>query len=397
MLRTWAADQGKTKMLGGPRHVVAQSLLNSIPYDQHGVPCGWKVDKYDYWAQWWMTNTNPDLPRPNRATTCMQYEIEPVLAQSDGIYLDSVTSWLGNYLDFRPEHLTAARLPPVFDPQSGRSAVFGAFTTAEFIEWLAKQLHGRGKLIHMNVFPNAYRFCAAWGDVLGSEVGFSGRRRALADVESDANSLLRRMYAYQKPTSNLLQEGSYVRPTPELSQAEVEQYLQHQLFYGFWPGIATIGGEERAGYAGWKRYFGTPTQYERDRPLFRRYLPVLRRLCAAGWEPVTGARTSSDAVLIERFGYWERGNLHFTLRNVGTQAAQFTVSLDAADLGATAADLQRAAYRQLLDPQPVTPRGTGDGKQVQVQLSLGAKQTAVLSVAAAKAGPKPTKFGPISP
>jgi len=397
ILRAWAEGEGNIKMLGGPRREVARALLNSIPYDRQGVPCGWKVDKYEHWAQWWMTNTNPDLPRPNRATTCMQYEIEPVLAQSDGIYLDSVTSWLGNYLDFRAEHVAAARIPPVFDPQSGRPAVFGAFTTAEFIDWLAGQLHARGKLIHMNVFPEAYRFCAAWGDVLGSEVGWSGRRRPLADAETDACSLLRRTYAYQKPTANLLQEGDYRQPTPELSQADVEQYIQHQLFYGFYPGIATIGGEERPGYAGWKRYFGTPAQYERDRPLFRRYLPILRRLCAAGWEPVTGARTSSDTVLIERFGYWDRGNLHFTLRNVGNQPAQFTVTLDPSDLGATASALQQATYRELLAARAVPAQRDGAGQTVTLRLALGAKQTGVVCVTAAGGGPKPTNSGPISP
>jgi hypothetical protein len=211
--------------------------------------------------------------------------------------------------------------------------------------------------------------------VLGSEVSsaWGGKKRDLSDVESDETSLLRRMLAYHKPTSNLLQEGNYHKPAPERSQADIEQYIKHQMFYGFFPGIATIGGEEKAGYKGWKRYFGTPAQYERDRPLFKKYIPIIRELCAAGWEPVTGARTSEADVLIERFGSWEENNLHFSLRNAGEKAASFSVLVEAPPG-------TEAAARELVSGAEIAGKANEKTGALEYIMTLPPKETAVLRI-----------------
>jgi len=87
---------------------IVQAILNSLPHDADGAPCGWRIDLYSHWSQWWMTNANPRLPEPNRALTCKRYEIDPVLHQTDGLYLDSVSLHVGSYLNFRREHMAAA-------------------------------------------------------------------------------------------------------------------------------------------------------------------------------------------------------------------------------------------------------------------------------------------------
>ena len=330
-----------------------------------------------------MTNTNPFLPAPNRGATCWQYEIAPVLDKADGIYLDSVSLWLASFLNYRPEHFASAQVPPAFDALTGRPVLLGMTSHYEFMKWLADKLHGQDKLVHMNIFADSYRFCGHLADVLGSEVGFSGfarRKRTLADVESDEDSLMRRMLAYQKPTSNLLQEGNFTTPVPELSQIEVEQYIKHQTFYGIFPGIATIGGEEKPGYSGWKRYFGTPAQYERDRPIFKKYIPIIKEICAAGWEPVTFATTSTDAVLIERYGYWEKRNLHFTLRNTGDKEQAFSVTIHAARLGAEAKDLATIKVRELLSGAAIASKAGEPPTTLQLSMSLPPKDTAVLKI-----------------
>lgn len=363
-LKKWAEDRDSPdKLLRGPRWEIAQAILNSLPYDKYGR-APFSVDKYGAWAHWWRTMTNPHLPKPNRGETCWRYEIEPVLPSSDGIYLDSVTLWLANFLNFREEHYPSAETPLLFDPLSGRPAMLGMASHYEFMKWLADKLHAQGKLVHMNIFAETYRFCAHLADVLGSEVGSSGRKRNLADVESDECSLLRRMLAYQKPTSNLLQEGNYTTPVPELSQAEVEQYIKHQMFYGFYPGIATIGGEDKPGYIGWKRYFGMPAQYERDRALFKKYIPLIKQLCAAGWEPVTLAKTSNEYVFIERYGSLEKNNLHFTLRNIGEKAEHFSITLQLPDA-------DKLIVRDLL---------TGAVLSANVEMTLPPKESSVIRV-----------------
>ena len=50
------------------------------------------------------------------------------------------------------------------------------------------------------------------------------------------------------------------------------------------------------------RYWETPVLYERDRPLFKRYIPLIRRLNTAGWQPITYATSSDASVYVERYG-----------------------------------------------------------------------------------------------
>ena len=56
---------------------------------------------------------------------------------------------------------------------------------------------------------------------------------------------------------------------------------------------------------------------------------MLRRLNAAGWEPVTHARAEPDSVLVERFGERPDRGLFLTIRNPGaaSQRARLTVQL----------------------------------------------------------------------
>ena len=103
-------------------------------------------------------------------------------------------------------------------------------------------------------------------------------------------------------------------------------------------------------------------RYERDRPIFRHYVPLLRELNAVGWQPLraaalrtetrtdtdtdtdtrtrTGTGTGTDistrtegsdgsAVFVERFGSVAQGRLFWTLRNDGTQPQHaLTLELD---------------------------------------------------------------------
>jgi len=94
----------------------------------------------------------------------------------------------------------------------------------------------------------------------------------------------------------LLQEGDYRKPKPPITHEQVLEYVKHQTFYGFYPAISTGGGEKAPGYRGWKRYFRSPEFYERDLCIYQKYLPVIRRINRAAWEPITHA-TASDAAL----------------------------------------------------------------------------------------------------
>ena len=50
-------------------------------------------------------------------------------------------------------------------------------------------------------------------------------------------------------------------------------------------------------------YFSFPKYYNRDRDLFKKYVPLTCELAAAGWKPVTTLASSSDPdILVEQFG-----------------------------------------------------------------------------------------------
>jgi hypothetical protein len=49
-------------------------------------------------------------------------------------------------------------------------------------------------------------------------------------------------------------------------------------------------------------YFTRPELYNRDRPLFKKYVPLCKLVAEAGWEPITLARSSDERVYVERFG-----------------------------------------------------------------------------------------------
>ena len=70
-------------------------------------------------------------------------------------------------------------------------------------------------------------------------------------------------------------------------------------------------------------YFTRPELYNRDRPLFKKYVPLCKLVAEAGWEPVTLARSSDEKVHVERFG-----NRYLTVFNDSEETRSVTIKLD---------------------------------------------------------------------
>ena len=90
-----------------------------------------------------------------------------------------------------------------------------------------------------------------------------------------------------------------------------------------------------------KWYWNNPLRVARDRPTYRRYLPLLREIAQAGWRPLTLARSNRQDRWVERFGEGE--TVYLTLLNAGDQRRLATIALDPR-LGLTS----RARARELL-------------------------------------------------
>jgi hypothetical protein len=84
-------------------------------------------------------------------------------------------------------------------------------------------------------------------------------------------------------------------------------------------------------------YWKNPAWYNRDRPLFKRYIPVIREVAEAGWRPVPHATCDNPAILLERFGGGSGSPVHFTLFNDDqeTQTGILRVDAEALELAGT--------------------------------------------------------------
>ena len=105
-------------------------------------------------------------------------------------------------------------------------------------------------------------------------------------------------------------------------------------------------------------------------PLYERYVPVLRRLAGAGWEPLTYATAADPDILVERFGSWKSANLCFTLTNQSQSEKQVAVRLDLQALGIAARELAGKAVRDLLDKNQA-PAAISEGGLFNIRIAPG--------------------------
>jgi len=238
-------------------------------------------------------NADPDLRSPHAPI--------PGLPLA-GFFLDATASaWSGWDLDnYRRDHFAAADFPLTFSVTTRRPVQLATLAQAEFVRALAADLHGRGQLLMANAPPGyALTVIAPWLDVIG---GSEGR----GDLPEPDFALLRAT-AFQRPVA-VLDVGLMDPKRPLL---EKQALFERCLLWGVFPGPPVWAD---------RRQFGPL------RPLFQHYLPLLRELATAGWEPVTQAESSDATIRVERFG---RGRqTHFVLYNPGLQERTTRLSIN---------------------------------------------------------------------
>ncbi len=313
-------------------------------------------------------NPDPDIEDPDYPLNKGQfewsdrdreaYETYPGL---DGEYIDSY-SGQGFTLDYRASHFAATDEPLVYSEAEPRHVgIPEVFATTEFARWLTDDVHDDlGKL----TMANGMLSDMPWGIDLFE---FTGRETNwLRDTgytpDSDARLSYQRTLSFQKPYG-LLMNTWFESFGYEL----VERYFQTALFYGVYPSMFSHNASE-------DRYWDDPALYERDRPLFKRYIPLIRTINTVGWRPLTYARTTDERVYVERFGAWPE--LYFTVRNTSEdEVIQLELVLDSERLGLPHAAL--TAHALLADTEPAVQQGTGGS--LNVALEMPAQTTEVLA------------------
>jgi hypothetical protein len=272
----------------------------------------------------------------------------------DGVYLDSLEMAAGE-LNYRRDHFRTASVPLVFD-REGRPCQLMIFNTWTFERDIAAQMHARGKLLFANAVLLQFSFPAPQLDVLGTEVNWL--QRGAYQPDSDAIMNFRRALCRQKPYC-LLMNTDFARFTPEL----VERYFQRCLFYGVWPGFFDEEAASKDPY-----WASAKKWYERDRSLFRQYIPLLRRVTMAGWQPLTYASCDNPKIVVERFGPEVDDTVFLTLLNDTADTQSGTVMADVKALGLK----QPASARELVSGNAATSSSAG------WRITLGPQQAEVL-------------------
>ncbi len=206
----------------------------------------------------------------------------------DGEYVDSSEGYVTDQLDFRRDHFAAAATPLTFSLDTHRPAIFRGLVAFEYVRTIASDVHSMGKLMMANGTPGRLPWLTPMLDVCGTETDWDpgGTWRPM----SDAELLYRRSLCRGKPFCFLM-NTDFGRLSPE----RVEDYMRRCLAYGMFPGFFSHNASQGA-------YFTRPELYNRDRPLFLKYVPLCKRVAEAGWEPITNATSSDPRVYVERFG-----------------------------------------------------------------------------------------------
>jgi hypothetical protein len=263
-----------------------------------------------------------------------------------GLYIDSLHSywhWPG-FENYRRAHWRYTDYPLVFSYYTKQPVLLGTLSQYDYLAPVHKNMTDADKYICANIFPNAYAFYGHLVDGLGSEVW--------GVQMSDSDASLRRTMSYQKTNSNLMiwtQHGNDL-----ITNGEMENYMNDQMFYGMFPSIeyANNGGT----YADNEGYWWNATLYERDRDMFKKYIPVIKEISAAGWEPIPYATCDNSNMKFERYGNISEG-LYYTVATCNSTTGSGVLTVDLSKLGFDGITVE---VNELVTNTTSTPK-VGDG------------------------------------
>ena len=342
---------------GTPTAAMAAAVIASSPYDQNGLyqlsynPYFWYSNKLQmYPAMPYSTMANGTYPLR------LQYSVDNQVAIAEdegntlgGVFLDNTTTVFGNIENYRKSLWAFHNGPLSFSYRTGETVQYFGDSMDDFTGALRSYLNDQGMVLMASLTPGSYVWFSPTIDVVGGETG---------GAETLDRAYGRRTLGYGKIWTNLYVPGS-ITPT----QDKVLAYLRQALLLGFFPGFN--GG-----------YWDHSSYYERDRGLFKLYVPLIKTIAQAGWKPVHYATSSNAATLLERFGDPSDGSFYITAQNSGTSTTTVTITLDGAGLGIAAST--PVAVKELLSN---TARSvTRSGTNIIFSETLDAGETTVYAV-----------------
>ncbi len=355
--RTMEAALAEAQRLAAKNVAHARALFTSGYHDEHGqIPARLLDTPWCNGAVWSMNS----MPGVRGEVTDFNIKWSPKIrerlygpkrkADLDGEYIDSSEGYVTDVLDFRRDHFAVADTPLCFAQDSRRPAIFRGLVAFEYARGLANDVHTLGKLMMANSTPIRLCWLAPLLEVMGTETDWHRQGRWMP--MSDTDLLYRRTMCKGKPYCFLMNTHF-----EEFSSELVEKYMKRSLAYGMFPGFFSHNASQG-------QYFTRPELYDRDRPLFKKYVPLCKLVAEAGWEPIPEARSDKKEVYVERFGGGP-GVQYLTVFNDSQQRQTVTIRLERKS---------PTSSRELVRGGNVT------WQDQQTTLALGAEDVAVIEI-----------------
>jgi hypothetical protein len=273
------------------------------------------------WAVSITTNCDPDLPCSSRYEYILQHEISPARKMNvDGIYFDSMEWNWHHDLNYRQDHFKYTDYPLTFSKDVAKPAIWNFASEFKFMKKIADEMHSQGKLA-MGNGHGWNPFAAANLDLFGAELNWYSSE----DHNTEALDF-KRAISFQKSIVFLLNEGMNDKAFTTPPYTGYEIYFEKLMAYGFFPSFFSVDASSDP-------YWQDHDKVNTGRPFFKKYIPIIKQIAAAGWQPVTGATSNPGSIRTERFG--QGNDLYFTLRNSGNQDLPCTLTLEMPELRIT--------------------------------------------------------------
>jgi hypothetical protein len=231
-------------------------------------------------------NVDPDVPdsEEHPAVAARQFRYYDDVFESnpgvDGCYIDSVSAWCSRVLNCRREHWPYNDAPFTYDPTTFQVAAHGRFAMQDFLGALQTRYHPKGKAVFTNIHVDLDAFpLYLVSDVPGIE----------SSLFQDQDSLFfYRASSYRKPLLLL----NFMNLHGLDNRATGETYHLNAAQWGEFPSTGRFVQEAYRGYG----------------DVTHAYLPAIKELSAAGWQPIPLA----EGARVERYG--AEGAVYFTVR-----------------------------------------------------------------------------------
>jgi len=268
-------------------------------------------------------NNDPDITSPNMQEGedvfwIDRYEANAVAAGGvyDGSDLDNMTLFAGRaFWNYRAAHFAFADNPVCFHAISKDVCLYTGFTNFEYCKHVMTLEHAKGAtVVAQGNTSSAQQNNAVYGpvcDQIGGETTFSSvRRRETARA--------RRMLSGQK-------QANEIHTVAGAEAAMDDDILPVCMLYAMFPAINGVN-------------YGPADFSSGDRTTCQAYSADLIIIDAAGYEYVPYVVPTDTDLIVERFGTFAGGDLHFSVYNTSVSEVTTDLTIDQTPLGVTTTD-----------------------------------------------------------